>query len=160
MSLLPSPSEDLSTAQGFQFAFRCARCGGRWQSAFERHGALTLDHALGRADELLGGAFGAAREAIAQTRGPAWERAHADARERAAGVARLHLHRCIRCADDVCAACSSEDARMCAPCGSAPAARAPEVPTLEEAVLAVPRCGACNTPVSGGRFCPVCRAPL
>lgn len=156
---LPTPSEDFSTAQGFQFAFRCARCGAEWRSEFERHAALTLDRALGAADDLLGGMFGAARTAIHETRGPAWERGHDEALARAAGEARRHLHRCSRCAEDVCDACWSVDARMCTPCAVAPEARV-AAPAPELSGVEVPECGECGTPVSGGRFCPVCSAPL
>lgn len=153
--------EDLSTDSGFQFGFACARCGAGWRSEFRRHGALTLEGALERADDLLGGMFGAARTAMGEVRGPAWQKARGEALARALLEAREHFACCERCSREVCARCWDPRTGLCADCrlrpepmqGGAPAEAAPEAEPI-------PRCGNCGTPVSGGAFCPVCNHPL
>jgi hypothetical protein len=156
------PVEDLSTDQGFQFAFACARCGAGWRTDFRRHGALTLEGVLDRADDVLGGLFSAAREAISQVRGPAWAKRREAALADALLEAREHFGCCARCAREVCGRCWDPQTDLCADCrvrpesvGAPPAAQ-PEAVEME----AIPRCGHCGTPVSGGSFCPVCSHPL
>jgi hypothetical protein len=154
--------EDLSTDQGFQFAFACARCGAGWRSQFQKHGALTLESVLDRADDLLGGTFGAAREAIGQARGPAWQRDRGAALAKALLEAREHFACCARCSREVCGRCWDPQTDLCADCRVHPEAISP-ADEPEEAPLAIdeiPRCGHCGTPVSGGSFCPVCSYPL
>jgi len=152
--------EDLSTDQGFQFGFACARCGASWRSEFKRHGAITLEGVLDRADDLLGGVFGAARTAIEQVRGPAWERGHAAARDEALLAAREHFACCARCAREVCGKCWDPQTELCADCRLHPEAMQPASAPAETPSEVIPRCGHCGTPVSGGRFCPVCNYPL
>jgi hypothetical protein len=154
--------EDLSTDQGFQFVFACARCGATWRSGFRRHGAITLEGVLDRADDVLGGLFGAARTAMGEVRGPAWQKARGEALSAALLEARKHFACCARCAREVCGRCWDPDTDLCADCrvrpdsvGVAPAEE-PAPPEPDER----PRCAHCGTPVSGGRYCPVCSQPL
>jgi hypothetical protein len=155
------PVEDLSTDQGFQFSFACARCGATWRSDFERHGAITLEGVLDRADDLLGGMFGAARAAIGEARGPAWQRDRGTALAAALLEAREHFACCARCAREVCGSCWDPQTDLCADCRLHPHAMEPPPPTDPgPQPEAIPRCGHCGTPVSGGSFCPVCSHPL
>ena len=155
------PVEDLSTDQGFEFAFACARCGATWRSDFRRHGALTLEGVLDRADDVLGGLFGAARTAMSEVRGPAWHRARGEALSEAMLEAREHFGVCARCAREVCGDCWEPNSDLCTDCRVAPEPLEPVVgESGTEAAEAVPRCGHCGTPVSGGAYCPVCSHPL
>jgi hypothetical protein len=154
--------QDLSTDQGFQFGFACARCGASWRTSFQRLGSLTLESVLDRADDVLGGIFGAARAAIDQVRGPAWERGREAALSAALLEAREHFACCARCAREVCGSCWDPRTDLCADCRLHPEAALPEIRSSEPELTPQPvqRCGHCGTPVSGGSFCPVCSYPL
>lgn len=153
---------DLSTDSGFQFGFGCARCGAEWRTAFRRHGALTLESALERADDLLGGVFGAARAAMGEVRGPAWQKARGEALARALLEAREHFACCERCAREVCGSCWDPGTGLCADCRLRPesVAAAEPLPGPEAELIPIARCGNCGTPVSEAGFCPVCGHPL
>lgn len=155
-------AEDLSTEQGFQFRFACARCGAVWQSDFRPHSAITLEGVLDRADDVLNGLFGAARAAMGEVRAPAWQKGRRAALDAALLEAREHFAQCARCAREVCGSCWHPDSGLCADCLLHP--RPMDEPAVSPAEPAgtdqVPRCAHCGTPVSGGRFCPVCSQPL
>jgi hypothetical protein len=52
--------EDLSTDQGFQFKFRCERCGDGFMSSFQTNALGMAGSVLRGAGDLLGGIFGRA----------------------------------------------------------------------------------------------------
>ncbi len=147
--------QDLSTDQGFQFKFRCERCGDGFMSTFRTN-------TLGMAGSLLRGAGD-------------------DAAVRAAVEEVKPLFRkCRRCGDWMCErTCWNGAAEMCKRC--APMAeeeessmRAEHVRTqvtndlfLEEnrrmslkGEQAAAQCPDCGTPTLGRRFCPGCGRKL
>lgn len=52
--------QDLSTDQGFQFKFRCERCGDGFMSSFQTNTIGVAGSLLRGAGDLLGGIFGQA----------------------------------------------------------------------------------------------------
>ena len=61
--------EDVSTDQGFQFKFRCERCGDGFMSSFQTNTIGVAGSLLRGAGNMLGGIFGQAGLALAEQRG-------------------------------------------------------------------------------------------
>ena len=169
---------DLSTDSGFQFEFYCEHCHDAWRSPFERNAAGTAESLLGAADNLFGGIFGSARNALSQMRGAGWSKAHDEALRSAIAEAKTHFHRCPRCANHYCDACWNDDEGVCTVC----------VPRLDAELASIRReakinkareeaynratvsdddlaervvgCRDCGAPVGRAKFCPECGVPV
>ncbi|MET7396501.1 zinc ribbon domain-containing protein [Dactylosporangium sp. NPDC005572] len=173
---------DLSNTQGYQFEFRCERCGNGHRSAFKRDSVETGKKVLRAAGHVLGGFTQRVSRTVDQwqydrtSNSPAKDRALAEAVERA----RQEFRQCRGCGDWMCAAmCWNDEIGQCLRCAPVVAeevARAQaaaqrdqireraqqadwtaEVDMSARAVVACPSCG---TRADGGRFCSACGSSL
>ena len=165
---------DISTDNGFQFEFYCERCHDAWRSPFDRYAVGTVEGMLGAADNLFGGIFGSARNAMSRVRGAGWSKARDEALRAATAKAGQHFHRCPRCSNHHCDNCWNEDEGTCITCvprldaeiaaiqREAKISKAREV-AYEQATVGkedlqarVVSCRECGAPVGRGKFCPEC----
>jgi len=172
---------DLSNTDGFQFEFRCERCGNGYRSAFRndpRAAGQKLARGIGN---LFGGSLGqftsmADRLLDRGTNSPAKDQA---LRAATAEIA-PHFHQCRACSDWVCGdVCWNAGVGQCVRCSpiateelaqlQAEARRRQVQERLETVDLvggvdlkspAQPRCGACGAQSRGGKFCGECGSPL
>ncbi len=173
---------DESTERGFQFEFRCDRCGAGYRTPFKASATGIASEALDVASGLLGGIFGTAANIGERVHSTAWERAHDAAFIEAVEQAKPHFRQCPRCNKWVCAErCWNETRGLCKGCApdlavemsamqakaaiegarkAAHAAASEQVTAqaFDEVIKAV--CPKCGAPVSGGKFCAECGAPL
>ncbi len=172
--------ENLSTDQGFQFKFRCQRCGNGYMSAFKSYGAGKAAGFLQAASSLIGGrrTRGIARSAYEIQRaigGPAHDKALKEAVEEIAP----HFHQCTRCGEWVCDICWNESVNLCEMCAPDTTEEiavmqqqerlsqlrerigetdySSDINVKDEAVL---RCPHCDAKAAGGKFCNECGQPL
>ena len=66
---------DLSTDNGFQFEFRCDRCGNGYRTEFDTFELSTATNVLDGAGSMLGGIFGQAAGVAQRAKSAAWEKA-------------------------------------------------------------------------------------
>ena len=76
---------DLSTDNGFQFEFRCDRCGNGYRTEFDTFELSTATNVLDGASGLLGGFFGQAADVAQRAKSAAWEKASDKAFKKASG---------------------------------------------------------------------------
>ncbi|SHF64749.1 Double zinc ribbon [Jatrophihabitans endophyticus] len=172
---------DLSNQDGFQFEFRCERCGNGFRSAFRRD-PRSLGQKLARGvTGLLGGplaevGYAADRLLDRGTNSAAKD----DALRAATAEIAPNFHQCRGCGDWVCGdGCWNEDIGQCARCSpiaveelaqlQAEARRRQLQERLESVDLvgntplsrqAQPRCPACGAQAGGGKFCAECGSSL
>ncbi|GAA0706412.1 zinc ribbon domain-containing protein [Dactylosporangium roseum] len=173
---------DLSNTQGYQFEFRCERCGNGHRSPFKRDNVETGRKLLRAAGTLFGGFAQSVSRSVDQwqydraTNSPAKDRALAEAVERV----RDEFRQCRGCGDWMCAAmCWNSDIGQCLRCAPAVAeeiARAQAAAQRDQIwqraqqsdwtagedmdTRAVVVCPSCGVRVDGGRFCSMCGASL
>jgi hypothetical protein len=70
---------DLSTNQGFQYEFKCDRCGTGYRTRFQGSALGTAATALETASNIFGGFFNSLSNAGENVRSASWEKAHDDA---------------------------------------------------------------------------------
>lgn len=179
-----SDYEDLSTERGFQFEFKCGRCGGGIRTPFRASAVGTASEALEAASGLLGGIFGAAADIGERVRSTAWETAHDKAFKEAVEHIKPKFMKCPRCSEWVCQeTCWNTKRGLCKECApelgvemsAAQASRSVEEAWAhasmaeEDKKLAkeywretirasCPECGA--SMASNAKFCPECGAKL
>lgn len=107
---------DLSTDRGFQFEFKCDRCGNGYQTRFEPTNIAAIGDIAEAAGNLLGGLFGTAASMAQGARSSAWEKAHDDAYVKAVQEAQPHFHKCKRCGHWVDDDCWNPGRSMCKDC--------------------------------------------
>jgi hypothetical protein len=171
---------DLSTDFGYQFEFRCQRCGNGYQSSFQKSSTDIGSSVLRAAGGLFGGFFGTASNAgqtLADlTRGPAHDRALGQAVDEM----RPHFTQCHRCGEWVCKAiCWNEATGLCTNCSPkiqqevAAAQAEAKVSQVREKLAAtdltegldlhqpaVAICPSCHQETQSGKFCSNCGKPL
>ncbi|GGL12913.1 hypothetical protein JOE58_001986 [Curtobacterium luteum] len=172
---------DLSNEDGYQFEFRCERCGNGFRSAFRRDLRSTGQKLARGLSGFLGGPLAQAgymadRLLDRGTNSPAKDEA---LRAATAEIA-PRFHQCRGCGDWVCGdGCWNNDVGQCARCSpvvveelarlQAEARRTQMQQRLESVDLvgstplgqqAQPRCPACGAQTHGGKFCTDCGAPL
>lgn len=171
---------DLSTNQGFQFEFTCARCGTGFRTEFKNWKTDTISSALDTASSLFGGVFGAAAEVGEKVRSAAWQKAHDEAILAAVTEIKPHFRQCPRCSSWVCIkSCWNQKRGLCKECApdlgvemsAAQASRSVEevwshaVMANEDKKLAqenwretiVASCPKCGEPLAvNAKFCPNC----
>ncbi|GIG20756.1 hypothetical protein Cch01nite_14800 [Cellulomonas chitinilytica] len=173
---------DLSNTQGYQFDFRCERCGNGYRSAFQRDAVSTGQTLLRSVGSLFGGPLrdlGNAADQIMLNRGtnsPAKDKALAAAVEEIAD----RFTQCRGCGDWMCRAiCWNEEVGQCARCAprlndeiaglQAQARRTQAAERLSStdlltgvdvAAAPVAACPSCGARAGGGKFCTDCGASL
>lgn len=172
--------DDLSTDQGFQFTFRCERCGDGFMSTFRTNTVGMASSLLRGAGSILGGVFGQAASGTYEIQRAIGGPQHDAALRAAVEEVKPLFRKCRRCGDWLCErTCWNSTAGMCKQC--APVAeeeeasiRAEHVRTqvtndlfLEEnrrmsvkAKAAAATCGECGEPTLGKKFCPGCGTPV
>jgi len=179
-----SDYEDLSTEQGFQFEFKCGRCGGGLRTSFKASAVGAASEALEAAGGLLGGIFGAAADIGERVRSSAWETAHDKAFKEAVEHIKPKFVKCPRCSEWVCReTCWNTKRGLCKECApelgvemsAAQASRSVEEAWAHAAMAeedkklakenwretiraSCPECGA--SMASNAKFCPECGAKL
>ena len=171
--------EDLSTDQGFQFKFRCERCGDGFLSSFQTNTLGVAGSLLRGASSLLGGVFGNVANSTYEVQQAVGGPQHDAAVRSAVEEVKPLFRKCRRCGDWLCEkTCWNPGANMCKQCApiaeeEESALRAEHVRTqvtndlfLEEnqrmsakgkQVAAKCECGA---PTLGKKFCPSCGKKL
>lgn len=166
---------------GFQFEFRCERCGDAWRTDFVPYRGGQAAGWLGRASGLLGGMMGQAENLASSMAQSGWGTARDDAFREAVEKAKVHFQRCAHCHQNVCARCWNAGAGLCLNC--APDAQA-EIESSRAQGLAAKAgeraraegesrgetmdvkterqlvCPKCHAETHGAKFCPECGTPL
>jgi hypothetical protein len=172
--------DDLSTDQGFQFKFRCERCGDGFMSSFQTNTIGVAGSLLRGAGGLLGGIFGQAASGAYEIQRAVGGPQHDAALRVAVEEVKPLFHKCRRCGNWLCErTCWNGPKGMCKQC--APVAeeeessmRAGHVRTevandlsLEEEQRMSAKgkevaatCPDCGTPTLGKKFCPGCGKKL
>jgi membrane protease subunit (stomatin/prohibitin family) len=176
--------EDLSTDVGFQFEFKCARCGAGFRTPFKASAVGAASQALDAASSVLGGLFGAAADVGERVRSTAWETAHDKAFQEAVQQVKPKLVQCPRCSEWVCREkCWNTKRGLCKECApdlgvemsAAQASRSVEEVWAHAAMAEEDKklgkehwretirasCPECGAPLaSNAKFCPECGAKL
>jgi membrane protease subunit (stomatin/prohibitin family) len=93
---------DHSTDRGFQFEFRCDRCGNGYRTEFQPWTLGTVSGALDAASNLFGGILGQAANVGEQVRSATWQKARDDAFLQAGQKIKPNFVQCPRCSTWVC----------------------------------------------------------
>jgi len=175
---------DLSTETGFQFEFKCSRCGNGYRSKFMPSATGTISNVLDAASSIFGGILSTASNLSGRVNSAAWQKARDDAFLRAANEIKPEFIQCPRCSGWVCkSSCWNTKRGLCKGCAPdlgvemsaaqasrsveevwANAAMAEEDKKLEteqwrETIVAsCPKCGAPQQ--NNAKFCQECGAPL
>ncbi len=108
---------DQSTGQGFQWEFRCDRCGNGYRSKFQATAGGVVTQVLDTAGSLLGGIFSRASDVSNRVQSATWEHAHDKAFNEAAQEVRHLFVQCPSCNAWVCRSrCWNEDRGLCLNC--------------------------------------------
>ena len=172
--------EEQSNEMGYQFEFRCQRCGNGYASTFQKSTAGMGAGLLRTGGGIFGGLFGAASQATESlsemTRGVARDKALTAAVEEM----RPHFHQCHRCGEWVCRnVCWNAEAGLCANCSpklhQALAAMQSQAQmaqlqtrlettdlteTIDVRTQSATICPSCHKETDPGKFCSNCGAPL
>ncbi len=176
---------DLSTNQGFQFEFKCDRCGTGYRTRFQASIVVTASTALNTVSNIFGGVFNNLSNASESVKSASWEKAHDDAFLKAVEEIKPDFIQCPRCTDWVCLkTCWNEKRGLCKQCApdlgvemaAAQASRTTEEiwahskvaeedltmmkeEAWREGVRAT--CPSCGKPLPGKtKFCPECGAEI
>lgn len=172
--------DDLSTDLGFQFRFRCDRCGNGFESTFVSSAVGVAGSVLRAAGGLLGGVLGQAGSSSYEIQraigGPAHDRALRDA----VTEIKPKFTQCRRCgkwtckevcwnrAKGLCKACAPDLVEETASAQATAAAEqvrekaraADQTGGVDVAVPTAAQCPACGAATAGGKFCAACGAAL
>ncbi len=108
---------DLSTNQGFQFEFKCDRCGTGYRTRFQGSIVGTASTALNTVSNIFGGVFNNLSNASESVKSASWEKAHDDAFLKAVEEIKPDFIQCPRCTDWVCRkTCWNEKRGLCKQC--------------------------------------------
>ena len=176
--------QDESTDNGFQFEFKCDRCGSGTRSSFKSFLAGTASQVMGTVGNLFGGIFSQASELTNNVKSATWENAHDKAFVDATHELSDKFIQCPKCNAWVCRQkCWNDKKGLCKSCAPdlgvemaaaqasksveevwAHAAMAEEDKKLgtevwREGIKA--SCPKCEAPLSANtKFCPNCGAEV
>jgi uncharacterized OB-fold protein len=109
--------DDLSTDRGFQFRFRCDKCGNGYETRFQTFTAGVVSDVLRTAGSIFGGVLGGAGQGAYEIQRAIGGKAHDDAFAAAVEEARLKFQQCTRCGKWVCPeVCWNAAAGLCEEC--------------------------------------------
>lgn len=176
--------EDLSTDNGFQFEFKCGKCGAGYRSAFKKFLVGGISQALDTASSLLGGIFSSASTVSDNVKSATWQKAHDDAFTEAVKELEGKFIQCPKCNNWVCREkCWNEKKGLCKECSpdlgvemaAAQSSRSVEEIWAHSAMAEedkklgkenwragiVATCPKCEKPLAtNAKFCPECGANL
>ena len=181
--------DDLSTDRGYQFRFKCDKCGNGHQSAFQPSLTGTVGGLFRAAGNIFGGALGRVGDASYEMHRATGGKAHDDALAKAVAEVKPTFRQCSRCGKWVCPeVCWNESAGQCEGCApdfqaEVASARAQAMADAARQQLqakaantdyvsdvdmkkgaATPKttlaCPSCGAKTTGGKFCPECGATL
>jgi hypothetical protein len=161
--------EDLSTDRGYQFKFRCEKCGNGYLSTFKVSALGMASSAIRAAGDLFGGIFGRAA-------GSAYDSALKEAAEEIS----KQFKQCTRCGKWVCEpVCWNKKMQLCEGCApdldeemaAAQAGAAKDqihakarsvdwTAQRDVATVTGVACPSCGAKTQGGKFCPECGAAV
>jgi hypothetical protein len=175
---------DLGNENGFQWEFRCNRCGNGFQSPFEQNLAARGRGALRAAGRWFGGALETFSDGVESFNQFTWGAEQSATKDRAFARAvervRPNFRQCRGCGHWVCGSfCWNDAVGQCQECSPLIAeeisraqgdaqrlqfrARAMEQDWSDDRDFALRpqlRCGTCGASTSGGRFCQQCGQPV
>lgn len=110
--------DDLSSDKGYQFKFRCDKCGNGYLSQFQPNMIGTAGSVLKVAGSIFGGNWaGQATNSTYELQRVVGGKAHDSAMAEAVEQGKQHFHQCTRCGHWVCPeACWNAQANMCDQC--------------------------------------------
>lgn len=109
--------DDLSTDRGYQFRFRCDKCGNGYQSRFQSSITGMAGGFLRAAGDLFGGILHDAANSAYDIQRAVGGKAHDEAFAAAVEEAKQHFHQCTRCGNWVCPdVCWNAKANLCEGC--------------------------------------------
>lgn len=109
--------KDLSTEQGFQFEFFCARCDSGYRTTFKPSLTGKLSNALDTASSLFGGFLGTAADLGDRVHSATWERTHDENFAAAVKEIKPYFIQCPRCNSWVCREkCWNQKKGLCKEC--------------------------------------------
>jgi hypothetical protein len=167
--------EDLSTDRGYQFRFRCEKCGNGYLSTFRVSKLGMASSAVRAASDLFGGIFGRAANSAYEIQRAVGGTAHDAALKEAAEEISKQFRQCSRCGKWVCEAiCWNRKMQLCESCAPDPdeEAAAANAEVAKEQAHARARsagdpapaaetvCSACGAKAQRGKFCSECGAAL
>lgn len=176
---------DRSTDNGFQFEFRCNRCGTGYRTKFQPWTMGTVTNVLDGASSIFGGLFGQAANIGERVRSAGWQKARDDAFAASLTEIKPSFVQCPRCQSWVCRTkCWNTKKGLCKECApdigvemaAAQASRTKDdiwanaATSAEDAALidtknfqeglsaSCPSCGA--SLATNAKFCPECGAKI
>ena len=93
---------DLSTDRGFQFEFRCNRCGTGYRTKFKPSATGNVAGAMDAASSIFGGIFGQAANLSERVRSAGWQKARDQAFQDAIIEIKPDFVQCPKCSSWVC----------------------------------------------------------
>lgn len=173
---------DLSNAQGYQFEFRCERCGNGYRSAFQRDTMETGRSVLRTVGSLFGGKLQELSNSAEQWRYNQATNSPAKDKALKAAVAEItpSFSQCRGCGDWMCSSlCWNEEIGQCLRCSPSVAEEVSRAQAsaqrdqiwektrekdwtgdLDLATRAKVSCPGCGMKADGGKFCASCGTPL
>lgn len=176
--------DDLSTDTGYQFEFKCNRCGAGYRTAFKATVTGAVSSALDAASNIFGGIFNQASDISERVRSAGWQKGHDEAFKEAIAELKPDFIQCPRCQNWVCKkSCWNEKRGLCKECApdlgvemsAAQASRSVEevwahaAMAEEDKKLATENwrqtiratCPECGKPLAtNAKFCPECGAKV
>lgn len=173
---------DLSNYEGYQFEFRCERCGNGFRSAFRRDKVEMGRGMLRAVGSLFGGVAEELSNASQQWRYDRATNSPAKDRALAAAVAEVQdkFRQCRGCGDWMCATfCWNDEIGQCLRCSPSVAEEVSRAQAsaqqdqiwqqarqhdwtehVDTATRATLSCPSCGSKVAGGKFCSSCGSAL
>lgn len=109
--------DDLSTDRGYQFRFKCDKCGNGFMSRFQTSVTGVAGDLLRAAGNIFGGILSSAGNSAYHIQRAVGGKAHDDAFAVAVEEAKQHFHQCTRCGRWVCPeVCWNAGAGLCEGC--------------------------------------------
>lgn len=176
--------DDLSTDTGYQFEFKCNRCGAGYRTAFKATVTGAVSSALDAASNIFGGIFNQASDISERVRSAGWQKGHDEAFKEAIAELKPDFIQCPRCQNWVCKkSCWNDKRGLCKECApdlgvemsAAQASRSVEevwahaAMAEEDKKLATENwrqtiratCPECGKPMAtNAKFCPECGAKV
>jgi membrane protease subunit (stomatin/prohibitin family) len=176
--------DDLSTDTGYQFEFKCNRCGTGFRTVFKATVTGAVSSALDAASSIFGGIFNQASDIGERVRSAGWQKGHDEAFKEAIAELKPDFIQCPRCQNWVCKEkCWNDKRGLCKECApdlgvemsAAQASRSVEevwahaAMAEEDKKLATENwrqtiratCPECGKPLAtNAKFCPECGAKV